>query len=398
MPQVLAFILCLGFVWAAVYNFLPVSFPAFKEVFGATVEQLGRTQLLFFFGGLMFTVVGGYFIERLGLRRAATVTALLLSTSLVVIGSAAGISMVLLGAAWFGLAMASVDVVCNSLIAEHFANKRQSIFLLYAAVTSLGGIVGPATLGWWLIHGNAIAQDWRAGYYLVGCMLFPLAFCGPRVVSARSSKQSDVTICPGSLAAMRIILSRPTIYVLGLAYFLHGVAQTGMISWVGQLYQKRYDINAAQAAYLISSDLIGFFIGRSLLSWLTARWKISELLLMAICAGLASLAFVATISAPSYEWGLISLMISGLFISADGPSINSYVGLHFAERAAHAFVLMNGIGVIGSAVGAYVTGLLGERFGLERGIWFMPGFSVALSVVALVWMMRELRYRESTAM
>jgi MFS family permease len=397
MPQVLWFILCLGFFWASVYNILPVSFPAFKEVFGATTEQMGRTQLFFFAGGLMFTAVGGYFIERLGSGRAAAATALLTSLSLFVIGSASGIPVVLLGASCFGLAMASLDVVCSSMIAERFGKKRQSIFLLYAAVTALGGIIGPAALGWWQTHGKTTTQNWRAGYYVISCALVPLALWALRVPSPASAKQATVTTPLGSLGAMRLILSGPTIYVLGLAYFLHGVAQTGMISWVGQLYQKKYGIDAAQAAYLISSDLIGFFVGRSLLSWITARWTVSELLLMAICAGSASLAFVATITAPSYGWGLICFMLSGFFISADGPSINSYVGLRFADRAAHAFVLMSGIGVVGSAVGAYVTGLLGERFGLEVGIWFMPAFGAALSMLALVWKLRERRCRERTA-
>jgi ABC-type antimicrobial peptide transport system permease subunit len=63
--------------------------------------------------------------------------------------------------------MASLDVACSSIIAEYFGKKRQSIFMLYAAVTSLGGIVGPAILGWWLTHGKPTAQNWRAGYYLV---------------------------------------------------------------------------------------------------------------------------------------------------------------------------------------------------------------------------------------
>jgi MFS family permease len=322
---------------------------------------------------------------------------LLTSLSLAVIGSASGILVILLGAAWFGLAMASLDVVCSSMIAERFGKKRQSIFLLYAAVTSLGGIIGPAALGWWQTHGKTTAQNWRAGYYVIACALVPLALWGLRVPSLASPMKAAETAPSGSLGAMREILSRPTIYVLGLAYFLHGVAQTGMISWVGQLYQRKYGIDAAQAAYLISSDLIGFFVGRSLLSWVTARWRISELLLMGICAGSACLAFVATITAPSYGWGLICFMLSGFFISADGPSINSYVGLRFADRAAHAFVLMSGIGVVGSAVGAYVTGLLGEWFGLQVAIWFMPAFGAALSTLALIWALHEGRGRESTA-
>lgn len=388
--QVFWFVISLGFIWALVYNILPVSFPAFKDVFGASTEHMGRSQLLFYLGGLMYTVVGGFSIDRLGLRGAAIATPLLVAASLAIIGRASGMTTVMVGAFCFGLAMASLDVVCSSLIAEHLWKMRQSVFLLYAANTSLGGIIGPVAMGWWQTHGHAPAENWRTGYYVIAGALVPLAAWGLRIRPRPSAPQAAATAsASGSLAVIMSILNEPTIYLLGLAYLLHGVAQSGMISWVGQLYQRRYPIDAAHAAYFISFDLTGFFVGRSLLGWITTRWKISELQLISICAGLATLAYVATIVAPSYAWGLVCFMISGFFISGDGPSINSYAGLHFPDRAAHAYVLLSGIGSIGSAAGAYVTALLGERFGLEKGIWFMPGFSAGLSALALVWAWRE---------
>jgi MFS family permease len=386
------FVISLGFIWALVYNILPVSFPAFRNVFGATTEQMGRSQLLYFIGGLIYTAVGGVFIDRLGLRWAAIVTVLSVAATLAIIGSAPGMPLIMVGAFGFGIAMASLDVVCSALIARHFAERRQSVFLLYAANSSFGGILGPAALGWWQIHGQTPRDNWRIEYYVLAAVLVPLAAWGLRIRTPEPLPQGVETVPDsGSLAAMTGVLGEPAIYLLGLAYFLHSIAQAGMISWVGQLYQRRYSIDSAHAAYFLSFDLAGFFLGRSLLGWITARWRISELLVMAVCAGLATLGYVATIAAPGYAWGLVSFMISGFFISADGPSINSYAGLHFGERAAHAYVLLSGIASIGSAAGAYFTALLGAHFGLEKGIWFVPGFSAALALLATVWWARDRR-------
>jgi fucose permease len=383
------FIISLGFIWALVYNLLPVSFPAFKEVFGATTEQMGRSQLLFFVGGLIYTIVGGVFIDRLGPRRAAVATVLLVAASLAIMGSAATMGMLFVGAFCYGLALASLDVICSTLIVEYFSEQRQSLFLLYGAISSFGGILGPAALGWWQTNAHAPAQNWRTEYYAIAAVLVPIATWGLRIrPRRRTSTEVAAAQTSDSLAAIMNILTKPTIYLLGWAYLLHGVAQSGMVSWVGQLYQRRYSIDGAHAAYFLSIDLVGFFLGRSLLSWITARWRISELLLIAICAAAATLAYVATIEAPGYAWGLVCFMISGFFISVNGPSINSYAGFRFAERAAHAYVLLSGIGAIGSAVGAYWTALIAERFGLEKGIWFLPGFSAALSLVAIIWWLR----------
>src|SRR5437016_8582670 len=82
------FLLSVGFVVGSVYNFIPVSFPAFRSQFGASQEQMGRTQLLFFGSGLMASIFGGWFIGRLGLRRAVMAVLLFLGAGLMLIGSA----------------------------------------------------------------------------------------------------------------------------------------------------------------------------------------------------------------------------------------------------------------------------------------------------------------------
>jgi nitrate/nitrite transporter NarK len=80
-----------------------------------------------------------------------------------------------------------------------------------------------------------------------------------------------------------------------------------------------------------------------------------------------------------------------MFISGDGPSLNSYTGFRFLGKSAIAFALIGAFGNIGAAVGPYLIGTLGSRLGLERAIWFMPVFSLALAVLALVCYLKDKR-------
>ena len=144
-------------------------------------------------------------------------------------------------------------------------------------------------------------------------------------------------------------------------------------------------------------NAIGFFGGRLLLSWITARWKLPELVVLAACAAGGTLAFVGTIAAGDYAAGLALFTVAGFFISGDAPSITSYAGARFAGQSATAFSLMNGIGNIGGGAGPYLIGAIGSRFGLTAGIWLMPAFSAALAAMALGWYVRQKGRTEAAA-
>ena len=49
---ILWLVLSLSLVVGAIYNALPVSFPVFKRVFSATLEEMGQIQFLFFASAL----------------------------------------------------------------------------------------------------------------------------------------------------------------------------------------------------------------------------------------------------------------------------------------------------------------------------------------------------------
>jgi fucose permease len=387
------FVLAIGFIEGAIFNFLPVTFSVFERAFHVNLEQLGRLQLLSFAGATLFSVIGGWIIMRLGFRWSAGSILLALFAALVCIGSSPLFSAVLFGALLLGFGLVGIEVISNSMISEQVPEPRQHVFFIWAIVNAAGATVGPAALGLWLAHALTSGRSWRLGYFGVACIVLVVAGWRFTLRSPDISSAHNPSCAPRESAwpITVDILSHPPIYLVSLATFLHGLAQVGMISWIGQLYQERYAIGLDQAAYFISLNSAGFFIGRSILGWLTRRYKIPELVVLGVCALGGTLAFVATIASPSYWMGLTCFTLAGVFISGDGPSIYSYTGLRFAGRTAVAFALMNGLGNTGAAVGAYFIGLLGARVGLSVGIWLMPLFSFSLAFLAFGWFLREKR-------
>lgn len=382
--------LTLSLVIGAIYNSLPVSFPVFKRVFGTTLEEMGRTQFLFFVSALVAGLGGGWFIGHLGLRRSLVVTLIFLAAALILIGSAPGFVFVLAGAFCFGLAVAAVVVMTLSLISEYFVGRLQSVYFLAGICDAVGSTVGPAVLGRWFTYAGATGQSWRAGYYVTATIPLALACLAWHSLSKSRVQEhagSVSKIPPSSL--MKGILCKPTIYAIGVLGLLHGLAQGGAVSFFGQLFQKNFQIDAAQAAYLLSLRSTGSFIGRSLLAWVTGRWRISEMTIIATCAFFSALTFGATIVTSTYSNGLFLFGLAGAFTSATGPSLNSLVGARFAGRTAMAFALFAGINCVGAAGGAYIIGAVGSRFGVEQGIWFVPLSSLILSIMALTWFLRN---------
>lgn len=387
----LPFVLALGFFDGAIYNFLPITFPVFSLQLGLTFEQLGRVPLVFFLSTIVFSLGGGWLIACLGLRRAAVTILGLLIMAFIIIACMASFPMLLAGAGLLGLAVVGMEVLSAAIITDALSDKRQSNFFIWAVANAVGATIGPAVLGVFIRHSMIATSTWRVAY-LGGAVAAAAFLLWPLLLrSCWPSRQASPDESAAAAGTLMVVLKRPVIYALGFAIFLHGVAQIGMVSWVGQIYLARFPIDPEQAAYFISFNSAGFFVGRSVMTWLTSRWKIPELTLLACCAALGSLAYIATIAAPTYRSGLLLFAIAGMLISGNGPCINSYTGLRFPGVVATAFAVMNGYGNMGSASGPYFVGLIGNQFGLERGIWFLPAFSLTLAAFAFFWRMDEKR-------
>ncbi|MGH9511423.1 MAG: MFS transporter [Terriglobales bacterium] len=382
--------MALGLADGGVRNFVPATFPIFHREMGASLEQMGKTQFLFYLSSLIFAVVGGSLLARAGLRRSAVVALTLAAISLLLIGHTHNFTFVLLGTGLLGLAIVALVVIVSSIISRHFQARRQSVFLLTGLSDAGGSMLGPAILGWWIVHSEHWHLTWRSGYSagaaVMGILLlWALSVRFENLEEDRPSADSRLR----NWLSTREVLRDSAFYTAVMLCFCHGLAQAGMVSFVGQLYVKKLHVDAAHAAYLLSIEAIGILAGRLIFGALLARWRIAELVVIALCAAAEAAAFLATTLSVNYGVGAAMFLVGGFFMSAIGPSLNSYLGGRLLNRVATAFALFAGLGNVGAAVGPYLIGIVGTGFGIERGILFAPLFAALLSATALVRHFRE---------
>ena len=384
------FVIVLGVGYGAVYNILPTSFPIFYREFGTSLRQMGYAQSIFFISCLVFSVVGGPAISAFGLKRSAMVALAMAGILLVVIGNAHEFRSVLLCAGLYGFSIIALVVIECSIVSGHFREGRQSVFFLVSLSDSGGSMIGPALFGWWFVQAEHWKMSWRLGYFAAaGVMAFLVVWA----LFMRSDSMPGDSFKPdtpgGGLSVIKGVLGVTAFYVAVLLEFCHGVAQGGMISFMGQLYVAKLHIDPGHAAYLLSLNAAGILGGRLMLSWITMHWAIPELVVISVCALAETAAFVGAILSPSYLGGAIMFMLGGVFVSAIGPSLNSYLGGKFANCTATAFSLFAGLGNVGAAAGPLLIGIIGYRLGVQTGILFAPLSTTLLSAIALTWFLRE---------
>jgi fucose permease len=270
-----------------------------------------------------------------------------------------------------------MTVVFGAAVAHRFNEVRQKVFTWAMLSLALGGIIGPYLLSFMLMQ-----FPWRAVLIVFGALI-----CGAAIAFYLVPTPSIAAIrgrTPDKQAGSLAVLREARLWLTTGLFLLHGVSGATLVAWTGRLYQEKLSINDERAALLLSVNAGGFFIGRLILgAWLAG--KLPDRVLLGLCAVSGTVTYVVIILGDNYTLALIAMICFGMVTSGDAPSIYSLLAKQFAISAGVAFAALQAMGAIGSTMGPWLTGWLGEQYGLERAIWFGPAFLSALAVASFAW-------------
>jgi fucose permease len=392
--KILLFIYSLAVLQGLTINLMPPLFRHVGETFHVGMARQGQLQTAFYFGTLLVGIVGGVLFERFGTKRTAVAAILLVSGGALVMGLAPSHVIVIAGVVLYGMGNGWMAVVFGATIARRFNERRQKVFTWAMLFLAVGAIIGPYLLSFLMER----AGTWRTP--LLGLAILQgvggIAFFAARTPSlnaiTRRAAQRD--------GSYLVVLRRGRLWLTAGLFLLHGFAGGILIAWVGRLYQDRLSITDERAALLLSVNAAGFFVGRFILgTWFAG--KLPDRVLLGLCAGAGTCTYVLVIVGNSYLLAMVVMGCFGMFMSGDAPSIHSLVAKQFASSAGVAFALVQAMGAVGSTIGPWMIGALGERYGLHRAIWFGPMFLFSLAVTTFYWeffdRMKERRALESQA-
>ena len=405
----LIFLFVMAFQQGVTINLLPVLFTNFAETFQLDFQQRGQIQSFFFLGALVALSASGFVTERIAVRRSALLALGLSGLGSILVATASDFLLLRLGAAVMGMGTLWVLSAISATIATHFAPQSQRLFMWAMAVFAASGTGAPYGLG----HLVSFLEVWRpvlfgTGLYLwVSGVAVTLLFSrslGDTGLRARApeprpgtgpdgyspGKPSPWAAPAGWLSGIFLryrgsLLGQGALLLIGFLVVLDNLAAGNIVAWTPNLCELRFGENTALAGEIMGANAGGYLVGRIILGlFLTGRF--SDRVLLGLCYAGGMLAYSLLLWIPDPRMAIAMMVMQGVFLSAQAPTVYSLASTKFADRAGTAVPLVDAIGAIGAISAPPLMGWAAQQMGgLERAAWFVPLTGCLLIAISLGW-------------
>lgn len=414
----LIFIFVMAFQQGVTINLLPVLFERFAEAFQLDLQQRGQIQSFFFVGAMVALFASGFVTERIAARRSALLALGLSGLGSILVAMAPDFLLLRLGAVVMGMGTAWVLSVNSATIAAHFAPQSQRLFMWTMAVFAATGTGAPYALG----HLVSFLDAWRpillgVGFYLwVSGVAIALLFWGslgntglrvrlagsppgPRPAADPSAIATPWDTLAGWLTGVfrryrGSLLGQGALLLIGFLVVLDNLAAGNIVAWTPNLCEMRFGQSTALAGEIMSANAFGYLVGRIILGlFLTGRY--SDRVLLGLCYAGGMLAYSLLLWVPDPRMAIAMMVLQGVFLSAQAPTVYSLASTRYADRAGTAVPLVDAIGSFGAILAPTLMGWVAQPMGgLERALWLIPLTGCLLIAISLGWEAKDRSARE----
>jgi MFS family permease len=290
--------------------------PLIREEFGVSLEQVMYSLTAGIFTGMVLQPLAGVMLDRYPVRWIMAAGTLLFAVGLWALAHTSSITQYIVV---FGLTMAVANVFAGIppsqvSISRWFTSSRGRALGISAVGTSVGGIVIPGLVTWWLN-----TSGWRGALENLALCIVLLVL--PFLVLTIRGKPSDVGLLPegGEPGAgvpidipeltLKEIIRHPGYWQVGLAIGLMLSVYIAMLANIGP-YATGLGISAARASTLIMTIALMGLLGKLVFGLAADRVNLKMGLWAAIVLLIMALLLMAT--EPGYPLMLLAVGLLGL--------------------------------------------------------------------------------------
>ena len=282
------------------------------------------------------------------------------------------ISMLVLG---FGLG--SLELGCNSIIAEIYEKNKGKYLNLLSFFHSFGSTVAPYYVGKMLVSGFSWQSIYR--FSLIIVIILPLFFLFVRYPKKSSNPMENFQI----KEVAKALFNKKTLwfYLFVTAYC---AAEIGMGSWLVEYLQSVKGQSVTTSTTFLSVFFGCLMVGRLIGSLIVDR--IGYLKIMIICSSIATLCIiVGVINSVALTF---FLPITGLFFSLLFPTATAAIASFSIRNKGIAMGIFFSCAGIGSIIGPWFIGYISESIGIGLGFSSVLIFC-GVMIIALFTMLRR---------
>ena len=370
------------FVFGMSYTMIGPLMPELLRRYGLKLAEGGTIVSIQSISGLVAIIFCGLFGDRINKKAFIAIGIGLFMISLLGIGTAPPFGLLMAIFFVFGIGTRTFDTLSNALISDIHGEKRSLFLNLLHTFFGLGAFLGPL----FVFYLTDREVSWNKTFLYLGftAIVIFVSYLAVLVMGGKKSGGSEVKSSRGSIG-LASLFTHPRTWILGFIIFIHMGVQIVLNTWMPLFAAASTDSGAFMSSFALSAFWIGIILSRSLVSRLSGRF--GEIFMIR-WGGLLSL----TVFIPALFLGDALLLtlgtgVMGLFIGFTIPYLMSIGCGWYPEKSAAVTSMLLIFGYFSVAVYPWISGLLGDRFGLIAAMilvivsqlalfgvtWFLPG-------------------------
>lgn len=372
-PRLAFWAACLGMLlFGIVLTTLGAVLPSVTERFGLGGASAGTLFSMMSLGIMAASVFFGPIVDRFGYKGMLVAATLLVFLGIEAIAFAPSMAVLMGAALLIGVGGGVLNGGTTALVADVSAGARSAGLNLQGVFFGIGAFGLPFILGMLLSSLGYTAVVAAMGGVVLLVLVFILAVKFPAPKQAQGFPLRD---------AARLVKD-PVLLTLGMILFFQSGMEMTMGGWTSSYVSEVLALSPERALYLLSLYWLGMMLARLLLGTAMSAVPPRAVLLPSMATTLAGSVLLMT--AETQLPAALGVFLVGAGFAAVFPSILSFVGDRYPHLSGTAFSLVLVMALTGGTLLPLATGVLGDRFGLQRSLLIVPAALVCAAALYLM--------------
>lgn len=343
--------------------------PSIIQRLGLDRTEAGSLLALMSLGILAGSLVFGPVVDRRGYKGMLAAAVVLIALGLEGIAFAPSIALLAASAIIIGFGGGLINGGTTALVADISAEGRA------AGLAYLGVFFGIGAFSVPLVLGLLRERFGDAGIVAVIGALVALVLAYYAAVRFPEPKQPQGF----PLRQAAVMLRDPVLVLLGVMLFFESGMEITVGGWTATYVNQELGLSPERALYLLSLYWLGMTGARLVSGWLLKRVSTVAVLLSSL--GVAFAGALILIGARTTASAGAGTLLAGAGFAAVFPIILGYVGDRYESLSGTAFGVVLVMALMGGTALPYLTGVLGDAFGLRLSLAIVPAGLVCVALI-----------------
>ncbi len=360
----------LMFACAAVLVIISPMLDEIGKEFSLTTIQMGMLMAFQFIGFTIFTIMGGIIADKVSKKAVLSVAVCANCVLLFLFAAVQSFEGVLALLFFIGGGTGIMESMSTSMAADLNPAKRTFHINFIQVIFGVGALAMPLITGYALSNG----VSWRSIYIGTGALYAAVAMLFLLVKMPQAEKSDSI-----SLKSVKSLLKNKYFLMTCICLFCYTGAEVGVWGWMSTFTKETMHFDVMQSNLTVGLFWGMMILSRTVLSFAASKWSARKIAIVLAALSIPATLMVAMATSEPMVW--ISIILIGIFYSAQYPMILAHGTEDIKDSTGTVFAIAFASGGVGMSVAPYLMGVIGEAAGSRLSL-LLP--AVLLGSIVLI--------------